>query len=581
MIEKRSFSMHPNLLFDVIMRQAGTLQKALLEGVMNAIDAGATRCDITLKTDSFSVEDNGRGIQSRKEIEEFFETFGTPHTEGDAIYGRFRMGRGQMMAFGRNIWRSRQFEMDVDVKNTGLDYDLTEHTDVLKGTRITAELYDPIAPSDMERIKSEMRQFVAWAQIPIYLNGEKISKEPGEGKWTFEDEDAYYALSNERTQLSVYNLGVLVNTFHAGRVGIGGTIVTKKQVQVNFARNDIQSSCAVFKRIQNHIKKETGTAAKKKTKLTDAERDMLVNEFLSGTMTVDEASKLRVITCVHGRSWPLKKLLQIKTGFGGNLFVAKRGDQLAETAQHRAIAFAIDEATLERFGVSTAEEFVKRVVEAATLTLENNVKNYSSGYSDVYQISKNLEQNIKIVQRDYLLEFVDEDRVTLLSKELSADQKIMLTALNSAMSTMVFTLNQIKYEDLEFSYRKIHLGKSQTALAWTDGVNSIWFDTEHARLLRNGYRGAYQIAGTLLHEMLHTGPDTGTHQHDYDFYKSYHDLEGHPMDPVGRTADRIVSAFTALLRQNGKKISAKLLARDDYDHHLETTHNAVVETETV
>ena len=33
-----------HLMLDVIKRQAGSLLKAVLEGVMNAIDAGATTC---------------------------------------------------------------------------------------------------------------------------------------------------------------------------------------------------------------------------------------------------------------------------------------------------------------------------------------------------------------------------------------------------------------------------------------------------------------------------------------------------------------------------------------------------------
>ena len=157
--ETRRFGMHQNLLYDVILRQAGTLQKAILEGVMNAIDAGATECAVTLDTHSFSLEDNGHGFQSRREIEDFFEMFGTPHQEGDATYGRFRMGRGQMMAFGRNTWRSRIFEMRVDIKGSGLDYELFEHADDdFAGTRIEVDLYDPIIPSDLERIKAELQE---------------------------------------------------------------------------------------------------------------------------------------------------------------------------------------------------------------------------------------------------------------------------------------------------------------------------------------------------------------------------------------------------------------------------------------
>ena len=77
--ERRSFRMDPALLWSVIKSQAGTLAKALLELVMNSIDAGASQVSITLTGTRLKVEDDGRGFQSRTEVTSWFETFGTPH----------------------------------------------------------------------------------------------------------------------------------------------------------------------------------------------------------------------------------------------------------------------------------------------------------------------------------------------------------------------------------------------------------------------------------------------------------------------------------------------------------------------
>ena len=99
--EIRKFKMHPDLLFSVIKSQAGTQEKAILEAVMNAVDAGATKCEIKIDENGYSIVDDGKGFVSRQEVDEFFETFGTPHKEGDATYGRFRMGRGQLFALDR------------------------------------------------------------------------------------------------------------------------------------------------------------------------------------------------------------------------------------------------------------------------------------------------------------------------------------------------------------------------------------------------------------------------------------------------------------------------------------------------
>src|SRR6059058_5478397 len=96
-IEQRGFRMHEKLLVDVIMRQAGSIEKAILEGVMNSIEAGATRVDVKVEPRAIEITDDGRGFRSRQEIETFFETFGQPHDASEGKrWAQFRMGRGQL-----------------------------------------------------------------------------------------------------------------------------------------------------------------------------------------------------------------------------------------------------------------------------------------------------------------------------------------------------------------------------------------------------------------------------------------------------------------------------------------------------
>ena len=59
--EQRQFRMHPDQLFSVIKNQAGTISKAVLELVMNSIDAGATLVDIKMDRQTVSVTDDGKG----------------------------------------------------------------------------------------------------------------------------------------------------------------------------------------------------------------------------------------------------------------------------------------------------------------------------------------------------------------------------------------------------------------------------------------------------------------------------------------------------------------------------------------
>lgn len=58
------FEIDKNILYSVIAKQAGTVQKAFLELVMNSIDAGASKVDIEFDGKRFSVLDDGKGFES-------------------------------------------------------------------------------------------------------------------------------------------------------------------------------------------------------------------------------------------------------------------------------------------------------------------------------------------------------------------------------------------------------------------------------------------------------------------------------------------------------------------------------------
>ncbi|MFK5108744.1 ATP-binding protein, partial [Klebsiella pneumoniae] len=62
------FVMHPELLRSVIQRQAGSLSKAVLEAVMNSIDAGATRIDVDFDANYVTIKDDGKGFADANEI---------------------------------------------------------------------------------------------------------------------------------------------------------------------------------------------------------------------------------------------------------------------------------------------------------------------------------------------------------------------------------------------------------------------------------------------------------------------------------------------------------------------------------
>lgn len=63
-METREFRLDKHAITMLIEAQAGSLQKAALEAVANAIDAGASRVKVTLRPDRLDIEDDGKGFAS-------------------------------------------------------------------------------------------------------------------------------------------------------------------------------------------------------------------------------------------------------------------------------------------------------------------------------------------------------------------------------------------------------------------------------------------------------------------------------------------------------------------------------------
>jgi hypothetical protein len=217
--EIRDFKAHPNLLWDVITRQAGTLGKAMLEGVCNSCDAGATRIDVSLGADSFSIVDNGRGFRDKAEITQVFEIFGQPHAEGDALYGWFRMGRGQIMAFAKTVWRSNGSVMRVDIKKDGLRYEYAELSPPEPGCRIDGMLYEPLSLGQVRMVADEVVRDCRYIAAQLFINGAQVNDDPAKKKWPLEGPDFWGRVSPGGGRITFF-----VNSLSYGMKLVSGNI---------------------------------------------------------------------------------------------------------------------------------------------------------------------------------------------------------------------------------------------------------------------------------------------------------------------------------------------------------------------
>lgn len=529
MAETRSFTVDPAILFSIINSQAGTLSKAMLEAVMNAIDAGATKCDITLSETDFVCKDNGKGFASREEILKWFERFGTPHEEGDAVYGKYRMGRGQMMAFGATVWRTGAFKMEVDIKNRGLDYDLSTLTKPVKGCLIEGKLYSPMSLHDLRTVITELEELVAYAQIPITLNGKAVSKNPAKLKWDIETDDAYVK-TNSTTTLKVYNLGVLVRGYGSYKFGTGGVVVSKRQLQVNFARNDVlEHSCEVWKRIRGHISKQAKTHVAKKATLNDSEREFIARNILSGSMPQGvNMHDSRVITTATGVHVALSSFLWER-----EVCVAPSdGHRLAERLHRAKVGFVVAPKTLERFGVESLSELISKLQDV---------------FPGQYRWPREVPFND--VAGSYTSKYTPVSDKDASPEELSALR--ILRKVNLVLG------NWLKKQTAGATReRALLLGTSDAAWAWTDGTARITMERRYLiRQAKKGLDGWFQVMSVLLHEYCHVNPDLDGHEHPQEFYECFEELSCGVGNPIASLALAASSTFTAEQIKAGRSVT--------------------------
>lgn len=518
------FKIDQNILYSIIAKQAGTLQKAFLELAMNSIDAGATSIKIEFNGREFSFYDDGKGFENEEEIHKFFGTFGTPHDEGDAIYGKFRMGRGQIMAFAKNQWQSNTFFMDVDIKNRGIKYDFESHREFLDGCKITGTLYEELEPYEVKEFEKEFKEFIKFSQIPIYLNDELISENLDAVKWDIVTDDAYMQIDNKRN-LTVYNLGVKVREYTGWDIGFGGIVVSKKPLEVNFARNDIlRKSCPVWKNIQKEInallKERSAASVNKNTNLTDGERAVMSRKFITGEIAYIEGRRLKLFTDVQGRHHTLTKLLSCK-----KITVSDKYNRIGNKVHERGISFVLDDGIFENFGVKTIEELLKALREQCY----NSWKGMKHGTKDSNKVFKDMDtfklERLIVEDIEEFKEQINTSSIRLDKKDLLLKQQLTLDILNKQEKKIRNLLN--RYCQPKARKREIIAGESELAEAWTDGETYIAISKELLNLGTLGTPGFTKLVEILLHEYIHRDNDLQSHSHDFVFYKIFHEVSQH------------------------------------------------------
>jgi len=507
--ESRTFKMHDKLLLDVIQKQAGSIQKAVLEGVMNSIEAGATKVDVSVEATRIRIVDDGRGFQSRQEIELFFETFGQPHTESEnKRWAQFRMGRGQLFAFGRNEWRTGSHIMLVDIHQR-LGYDLQSAPKPFPGCSITIDLYEPLSDREIYAVVKELGTFVKFVSVPVLVNGRQVNSSPDRRTWGPETNDDAYISLTDGNDLAIYNLGVLVCRLPKYQFGVAGTIVTKKRIEVNFARNDVIRSCPVWKRIQTAIdQSDPVTRIRRKRVLTDDERVSIIGRICSGEISPYDVRTLPLFVDVSGHGWSTNSIIRAKFATWSYASVGDlRGDKLVQSGT----CLVLDESILRNFDVHPLWSiFEHRWPDGATFI-------YSPPrFVPFHEAVRNLRDTHLILPKEKL-------RRTETAWQHVID--FMLSHIRQASCQAAPGQRQLI--EAVANHREIYIGLSDTAEAWTDGVSLIVFNRRFLEKLplqqyqRPVVSSLVAVAHVLVHELCHDG-DSTTQVHSPEFYKNFH-----------------------------------------------------------
>ncbi len=535
---KSTLKAHDKLLFDVIKRQAGSLEKAITEGTMNSIEAGTPKIIIKMwqgnipeqggRPQAFlRIEDTGEGIKTEREIALHFETFGQPHEANENIkYKQFRMGRGQMFAFGRNIWRTSQFKMEVDINKMGLTYNLTKGLEQFDGCVIDIELYEnPIGDwqcRSIEALRESVAEQVRYVDVPVMFNDKQISIDPVTLNWDFEDDDAYYSF-NDASVLKIYNLGIYVKNINKSDAGVGGVIVSKRQLKVNFARNDVQSDCPVFKRIREIVQEnKLKIITKKYRALSTGERYSLLRDLRDGAVKFDVLAGKRIFRTAQGKWYSWNMIIKSAAPWT----FAPEGDMKADKAMQMGQALCFSQSMLDELCYDDKKDCFFDWIMQEQLRYDDDKSNYEQNIHEWYK-KKILEElsrkrvsylcydkSDKVAQEmlPTLSSQFDESYQIFQPKECIASEKRILSVLNESCNDV-------------WRNRRICLGASTVASAWTDGRSYVVLDRNWLkRLSLNKDGDILQLFGMLAHEMAHDDNTAGTHIHGPEFYEKYYIL---------------------------------------------------------
>ena len=461
-------------------------------------------------------------------------------------------------------------EMRVDIRDLGLEYDLVEGLPLHKGCRIEGELYQSMQPSEVIRTVDNLRALCKYTPVPVIVNGEQISVDVKGERWTFEDEDAWYQLRESTRSLSVYNLGVHVRDYWQGEHGIGGTVVSKKQLSVNFARNDVLvAECEVYKRITQKVKAHAKKNESRKPAQNEAYRELMLSRFMTGNFdSAEEFYKAideeKVFTDYSGRHLSLGQLKRAVTQACGSLVWVEDHSTKADRVHQAKLAVVISPKTYERAGRMGMPAVLKRI--SANMVQFDQDSTYAQSFAK--DIIESLADAVRPLEE--VGKLINDRHRVVQEKELSREEKLTLSVLNQLQW-------MVGRRICGTQPREIKVCESESVDGYTDGSSVIFVERKFLKIgggAGQALRAFEAIKALLVHEYTHDADDSTGHGHPPEFFERFHEVmssQGGPEDACWR------SAHTGPGRQRGGlEGDLQCVGRSRRSHELRMTTEAPV-----
>lgn len=568
------FELDPQIIHHIIYSQAGSIGKAIIELLMNSVDAEATTVCLTMTKEGFKCTDNGRGFASRDDVLRYFGRFGTPHQEGDATYGRFRLGRGQIMAHATTEWHSSSWTMTVDTRSMGYNYDLDDRTEIIAGCSISGSWYEPLDDLELMSAVQEIRDLVRYTQISVELNGRVITRHPESEKWDYEDEWAYYR-AKEEGPVSIYNQGVLVRNDSSHVWGAGGLIVSKQAINLNVSRTEIlRKTCPVWKpiaktfaRLAQEVSGRLGDHRK-----TEARREKSARSLLSGDVNIQAIfSNEEVITLLPGKRHISISEFMRKAFYAhkSTFTVVEYGNDVPKggAIAREGIIQVIHPKTLERFGCNSSSDF-EEVLERVLSNVADDAQSRDQRMP-WYWLNDGLPSPQMVAFSTLREAFLERTQIVDERKVLDKETRRVWTALRWCLQHYAGAcVGARRYKNGTLMYKepRLHvlLGESNTAEAWTDGQTYMAIECRIVKRLKTDpLKTVAYIFGLVEHEVAHQG-DSLECGHDEAFYQRYHDIS----IEMAPERQRFIHMWLMKYTMSMEAVDKKALGRARFERHL-------------